>query len=121
METKATNTAPSGSGLSTPGTPAPASDPAAIETQRKKWRDKHARKQAKKLAAASQPTPQPGQAAPPVPPLPGQPPAPAPGQAPIPWTADTLKPLFKTLVPALEKWDVNSLRKIAIEISPEAV
>jgi uncharacterized membrane protein YqgA involved in biofilm formation len=24
-------------------------------------------------------------------------------------------------VPALEKWDVNSLRKIAIEISPEAV
>lgn len=40
--------------------------------------------------------------------------------SPIPWTADTLKPLFKVAVPAFEKMDVSSLKAKAAKISPEA-
>lgn len=40
---------------------------------------------------------------------------------PIPWTADTLRPLFKQLIPICERADVDALKREAEKISPLAV
>src|SRR4051794_10301166 len=120
MEAATTNPAPARSSVLPAGAPhGPGVDP-AVEAQRKIWRDKAARQRAKKQNSL----PSPAGGGPPVPPVPAvasQSAAPAGTPGPVPWTPNTLRPLFQTLVPTLEKMDVNSLRRTALEISPAAV
>ena len=39
----------------------------------------------------------------------------------MPWSADVLRPLIEQLLPVAENLDVESLKKLAAEIGPEAV
>ena len=102
------------------GTNGPSS---SSEEQRRKWREKGRLQRARKKAglpghsglAAS------GEA------LPASAPAPSavlPGSgapAPVPWNPERLRKLWEQLVPSVEKWDVESLKKDAAKVDPSLV
>ena len=105
-----------------PAPPPPAGNPAldpALEERRRKWREKKQRTRDRKAGilppfdpatAASRPAVASVGA---VPPPAG---GPAPGAVGLPWDSNVLKPLFASLVPALEKADVESLRARAAKL-----
>jgi hypothetical protein len=123
METQATFTPGMASGGSQPGIAQPLSispAPKSTPEQRAAWREKYRLRKARKAGQTLGPDL--SAALPPLPDATGAPdPALSPGAnpPPVPWDSETLKPLFETLVPAIEKADVESIAKKAAAISPD--
>jgi hypothetical protein len=99
---------------------------ADCEAKRKAWREKDRARRSAAAGSVGSVASVPPVAAPGAP-LPSAPSAasagaPAVGSpAPVPWDSGTLKPLFETLVPECEKWDVSSLKAKAEPLGRAAV
>jgi len=95
--------------------------PKSTDAQRAKWREKNRRAYARRMAKErGEPDPFPDTAV--VDPAGAGPVAPSPGDpVPVPWDASILEPLFRAIVPEVEKLDIAALKAKAAPLGEELV
>lgn len=111
------------------GAPAPGAAAKGSPGDREAWRIKSQRTYWRRQHAAGKPVPDDKRhllaEGPVAQPQPGPPPPPSPGvaagPAPVPWDPGVLRPLFETVIPEIEKLDVQALKTQAAAIGDPAM